>query len=118
MRVGRYGWKADITTLELMVADAFANELGVRSALARPLQAPVEDDGSLVRAVVAFLRDLRWVVRRKRLDVVDIERGASRPARCDASINTASKDKNSNGTSRIVSSPSAVVNGGFRFKRP
>ena len=59
VRVGRYGWKADTATLELMVADAFANELGIRSALARPLQAPVEDDGSLVRAVAAFLRTLR-----------------------------------------------------------
>ena len=28
------------------------------------------------------------------------------------------KDRNSNGTSGIVSSPSAVVNGGFRVERP
>lgn len=58
-RIGRYGWKADTATLELMVADAFTNELGIHSALARPLRAPVEDDGSLVKAVVAFLRTLR-----------------------------------------------------------
>jgi CxxC motif-containing protein (DUF1111 family) len=58
-RIGRYGWKADTATLELMVADAFTNEIGIHSALARPLREPVEDDGSLVKAVVAFLRTLR-----------------------------------------------------------
>jgi hypothetical protein len=62
-RVGRYGWKANTATLELMVANAFANELGLRSALARPLLAPVEDDGRLVRAVAAFLRQLRVPAR-------------------------------------------------------
>ncbi|MEQ1516922.1 MAG: hypothetical protein ABL931_10590 [Usitatibacteraceae bacterium] len=58
-RVGRYGWKADIATIELMVADAFANELGIQSALARPRAQAVEDDGNMVRAVAAFLRGLR-----------------------------------------------------------
>lgn len=58
-RVGRYGWKADIATIELMVADAFANELGIQSALARPLAPALEDDGTMVRAVAAFLRGLR-----------------------------------------------------------
>ncbi len=32
-RVGRYGWKAHVATLEEMVADAFANELGLASSL-------------------------------------------------------------------------------------
>jgi len=39
------------------------HELGLRSALARPLLAPVEDDGRLVRAVAAFLRQLRVPAR-------------------------------------------------------
>jgi CxxC motif-containing protein (DUF1111 family) len=57
-RIGRYGWKADIATLDQMVAEAFANELGIQSALARPAQEPPEDDGTLVRAVAAFVRGL------------------------------------------------------------
>ena len=64
LRVGRYGWKAHIATLEEMVADAFANELGITSVLAPPHPhadpaTRVEDDGSLVRAVTAYLRGLR-----------------------------------------------------------
>ncbi|HYJ96460.1 MAG TPA: di-heme oxidoredictase family protein, partial [Burkholderiaceae bacterium] len=63
LRVGRYGWKAHIATLEEMVADAFANELGITSALApHPHMGPltqVEDDDGLVRAVTAYLRGLR-----------------------------------------------------------
>jgi hypothetical protein len=62
-RVGRYGWKAHAATLEEMVADAFANEIGISSALAPHVGAgprpPVEDDGSVVRAVAAYLRTLR-----------------------------------------------------------
>jgi hypothetical protein len=57
-RVGRYGWKADIATLDGMVAEAFSNELGLHSALALHPQAPIKDDGSLVRAVSAYLRSL------------------------------------------------------------
>ncbi|HKQ29970.1 MAG TPA: hypothetical protein VJS66_01685 [Burkholderiales bacterium] len=57
-RVGRYGWKADVATLEEMVAEAFANELGITSALAIQPKPIVEDDGSLVRAVVAYLKTL------------------------------------------------------------
>lgn len=57
-RVGRWGWKADIAALDEMIADAFANELGVSSALAtRPVASP-KDDGQLVRAVAAYLRRL------------------------------------------------------------
>lgn len=63
LRVGRYGWKAHIATLDEMVADAFANEIGIISALAphsdADPQTSVEDDGSLVRAVAAYLRGLR-----------------------------------------------------------
>lgn len=61
-RVGRYGWKGQIATLDDMVADAFATELGITSALASPPplgpRPPVEDDGELVRAVAAYLRSL------------------------------------------------------------
>ena len=62
MRVGRYGWKAQTATLELMVADAFANELGIVSTALGATASNVseaEDDGHLVRAVTAFLRGLR-----------------------------------------------------------
>jgi CxxC motif-containing protein (DUF1111 family) len=44
-RVGRYGWKADVATLEAMVAEAFANEMGMRKAEAAP-------------SVTAFVRTL------------------------------------------------------------
>lgn len=57
-RVGRYGWKADIATLDDMVAEAFQNELGLSSALAVDPHVPVEDDGTLVHAVSTFLRGL------------------------------------------------------------
>ncbi len=58
-RVGRYGWKADIVTLDTMVADAFANELGLASALASHPHAPYFDDGATVRSVARFLRTQR-----------------------------------------------------------
>ena len=61
-RVGRYGWKAHIATLDEMVGEAFVNEIGVSSALApQPHRGsrPIEDDGSLVRAVATYLRTLR-----------------------------------------------------------
>ena len=57
-RVGRYGWKADIVMLDDMVAEAFTHEMGVHSALAVHPQTPIKDDGSLVRAVSAYLRSL------------------------------------------------------------
>jgi CxxC motif-containing protein (DUF1111 family) len=57
-RVGRYGWKADIANLDDMVAEAFANEMGIHSALALHPQSPIEDDGTLVRQVAAFVRNL------------------------------------------------------------
>ena len=58
-RVGRYGWKADIGTLEQFVAVAFRNELGIASPLApddlvtpqaecaRTSKSSLEDDGTL-----------------------------------------------------------------------
>jgi hypothetical protein len=56
LQIGRFGWKANVATLDQMVADAFSNELGITSALAaHPVQAP-KDDGRLVRAVSAYLR--------------------------------------------------------------
>jgi CxxC motif-containing protein (DUF1111 family) len=58
-RVGRYGWKADVATLDEMVAGAYANELGITSPLAPAPGQKIEDDGSLVRAVTAYLRALR-----------------------------------------------------------
>jgi hypothetical protein len=62
-RVGRFGWKGHIATLEEMVADAFSNELGITGALAPPspagLPSATEDDGTLARDVAAFLRLLK-----------------------------------------------------------
>ena len=57
-RVGRYGWKADRARLDEIVAEAFANEMGVNSALAVHPAATVKDDGAMVRALSAYLRDL------------------------------------------------------------
>ena len=57
-RVGRYGWKADVATLDEMVGAALGNEMGVTSALApNPVVAP-EDDGRRARAISAYLRSL------------------------------------------------------------
>jgi hypothetical protein len=55
-RVGRYGWKADVVTLDEMVAAAFADELGMPSVLAPRPHTPIHDDGTLARTVAAFLR--------------------------------------------------------------
>jgi hypothetical protein len=64
VRIGRYGWKADVATLDEMVAAAFANELGIGSAApARPTPAPT-DDARLVEAVSAYLRVLERPSRR------------------------------------------------------
>ena len=56
-RVGRYGWKADVATLDEMVAAAFADELGMPSDLAPRPPARIRDDGTMARAVAVFLRD-------------------------------------------------------------
>ena len=66
-RIGRYGWKADIATLDDMVAEAFTHEMGVNSALAVHRQTPIKDEGSLVRAVSAYLRGLVQPPRPARL---------------------------------------------------
>ena len=73
-RIGRFGWKADVATLRQFVADAFRNELGITSPLAPTDVAPVgqpghprcpgegtalEDDGTVVDAVTAFVATLR-----------------------------------------------------------
>ncbi len=67
-RVGRFGWKADTAALDQFVADAFRNELGITSPLAPvDLVAPapgcgtgagLDDDGTAVRAVAAYIRSL------------------------------------------------------------
>jgi Di-haem oxidoreductase, putative peroxidase len=66
-RVGRYGWKGDVATLEQFVAEAFRNELGITSPLAPadPIPGDSEcagkpelawdDDGTTIRAVTAYL---------------------------------------------------------------
>jgi CxxC motif-containing protein (DUF1111 family) len=72
-RIGRIGWKADTASLTEFVANAFRNELGITSPLA-PVDltaasqagrtrcpgegASIEDDGSVVDAVTAFLEAL------------------------------------------------------------
>lgn len=64
-RVGRYGWKADVASLEEFVALAFRNEMGITSPLA-PLdiahddscgkaRSGPDDDGSVIGAVTAYL---------------------------------------------------------------
>jgi CxxC motif-containing protein (DUF1111 family) len=70
VRVGRFGWKADISSLELFVAGALRNELGVTSPLARadalPLGAPrcrgessrPEASTQVVAELTAFVSDL------------------------------------------------------------
>ena len=54
--IGRYGWKADVATLDDMVAAAFADELGMPSVLAPRPHVPIRDDGTMAHAVAAFLR--------------------------------------------------------------
>ena len=61
-RVGRYGWKAHIATLDEMVGEALTTEIGVVSALAPrsslgPAQV-IEDDGKLTLALAAYVRSL------------------------------------------------------------
>lgn len=70
--VGRFGWKADTPSLELFVADALRNELGITSPLAPQDLTPggarhpdcsgagttPKDDGSLVNSLTAFVRSL------------------------------------------------------------
>ncbi len=46
-----------------MVASAYSNELGVTSPLAPAAGHKIDDDGSLVRAVAAYLRALRAPVQ-------------------------------------------------------
>ncbi len=62
LRVGRYGWKADIAHLDEMVANALATELGITTPLAaadpRSASSGVDDDGGIVRALVAYLKTL------------------------------------------------------------
>ena len=63
LRVGRYGWKADIAHLDEMVANALATEIGITTPLAaaadpRGAGRDIDDDGGIVRALVAYLKTL------------------------------------------------------------
>ena len=65
--VGRFGWKADTATLEQFVGEAFRNELGITNPIAPAdlvspksgcggqISAKLEDDGTVVRAVTAYI---------------------------------------------------------------
>jgi hypothetical protein len=72
-RVGRFGWKADVATLEQFVAEAFRNEHGITSPLAPTDLVPpppegaaqcagesatVKNDGSMAHAVGAYVAAL------------------------------------------------------------
>lgn len=67
-RIGRFGWKADVATLEEFVAVAFRNELGITNPLAAAdlvqwksgdcgaaQNVSTKDDGRIVREVTAFV---------------------------------------------------------------
>lgn len=68
--IGRFGWKGDVANLEQFVADAFRNEIGITSPLAPqdiahaadgscgPAKSGLDDDGSIIRAVTAYLAAL------------------------------------------------------------
>jgi hypothetical protein len=68
-KIGRYGWKADIASIDEMVAAAFANEIGITSPLAPDRRGTVagsdtpKDDGSFIRAVVQYLHTLKMPER-------------------------------------------------------
>ncbi|MDB5816456.1 MAG: hypothetical protein JWQ11_96 [Rhizobacter sp.] len=55
-RIGRYGWKADVATLDEMVGVALSDEMGLTSALSPRARPPFRDDGTLARAMAASLR--------------------------------------------------------------
>jgi CxxC motif-containing protein (DUF1111 family) len=70
-RIGRLGWKSQLSRLDEFVADAFRSELGITSPMAptdfviAPLGSQcggsgrdVDDDGSTIRSVTAFIRAL------------------------------------------------------------
>jgi mono/diheme cytochrome c family protein len=70
-RIGRFGWKADIATLEEFVAVALRNELGITNPLASgDLVVPADgdcgavqarspkDDGRMVRELTAFIASM------------------------------------------------------------
>jgi CxxC motif-containing protein (DUF1111 family) len=89
-RVGRFGWKADVATLERFVAEAFRNEHGVTSPLAPddllpagPVACPgasgagPEDDGTKVRAVTSFVAALPAPTGRPDADGSLVTQGAA-----------------------------------------
>jgi mono/diheme cytochrome c family protein len=66
-RIGRFGWKAGTATLEQFVGEAFRNELGITNPIAPTdlvppssgcggqASAKLDDDGTVVRAVTAYI---------------------------------------------------------------
>ncbi|MDJ0754715.1 MAG: di-heme oxidoredictase family protein [Ardenticatenaceae bacterium] len=69
--VGRFGWKADVATLDEMIGVAMANELGITNPHAAVTQRrpnsqsgedpiEVEDDGTLITALKAFIASLSF----------------------------------------------------------
>jgi CxxC motif-containing protein (DUF1111 family) len=70
-RIGRFGWKSQLARLDEFVGDAFRSELGITNPLAPEdfvtpppdarcggTRSHPEDDGSLVRAVTAYISSL------------------------------------------------------------
>ena len=72
-RIGRFGWKADVARLDVFVAQALRNEIGITNPLfphditvSRGSDRPCvgesvkpEDDGSIVRTLTAYIASLR-----------------------------------------------------------
>lgn len=58
-RVGRFGWKADVAGLDVMIATAFTHEMGITSTLLREGDgAPAELDDQVITDLAVFLRTL------------------------------------------------------------
>lgn len=91
--VGRFGWKADVPTLESMVAKAMLQEMGITTPLrpieekrvrenpCDPVQDP-EDDGTQLDALVQFLRTLPPLPVRARGEVEERGGALFRDAGC------------------------------------
>ena len=95
-RIGRFGWKAQIATLEEFAADAYLNEMGITSPTrmsemlpqGKPLTcdpvADPEDDGSNVQAFVDFMRFLAAPTPVKLTPIARFGKRLFRQARCHA----------------------------------
>ena len=78
-----------------------------------PTQAPEYDDGEF-----GFDREFEVICFIDKASALLCQVETRLNCRSNRLCSVRRKDRNSNGTSGIVSSPSAVVNGGFRVKRP